>query len=126
MPGFTFLSVPRIVAETGGLDRLGTMMAGLGARRVELGAQGVPVRGIGVLRRPPLSPGEDVLRERGDVVVRGMRGHQSRPTMSASRRAMRGPAAWPASTTSAWDSGVSEMPAPRLVTSEMPNTSSPA
>lgn len=61
--------------------------------RVELGAQGVPVRGVGVLRRPPLSPGEDVLRERGDVVVRGMRGHQSRPTMSASRRAMRGPAA---------------------------------
>ncbi|UPG73674.1 iron-containing alcohol dehydrogenase [Roseomonas gilardii subsp. gilardii] len=36
MPGFTFLSVPRIVAETGGLDRLGTMMAGLGARRVAI------------------------------------------------------------------------------------------
>ncbi|PZP44712.1 MAG: alcohol dehydrogenase [Azospirillum brasilense] len=36
MPGFTFLSVPRIVAETGGLDRLGTLMAGLGARRVAI------------------------------------------------------------------------------------------
>ena len=36
MGGFTFLSVPRIVVETGGLDRLGTLMAGLGAKRVAI------------------------------------------------------------------------------------------
>ncbi len=50
---------------------------------------------------------------------------QSFPTMSASGREIRGAAA-PASMTSAWESGVSWMPAARFVTSEMPMSSSPA
>ena len=39
---------------------------------------------------------------------------------------MRGPAAWPASTTSSWERGSPLMPAAALVTREMPKTSSPA
>src|SRR5699024_2346271 len=51
---------------------------------------------------------------------------QSFATMSARRREMRGAAAAPASMTSAWESGVSWMPAARFVTSEMPMSSRPA
>ena len=84
---------------------------------VDHGGQLGPGHRVRVVGAPGLGP---------RPIERPARAAHSRRTTSASIRPQRSAAARPASSTSAWLSGWSLMPAARLVTSDRPSTSSPA
>src|SRR5699024_1249591 len=101
----------------------GRLVAGLGlGEDVLQSRRRLRIRVIG-------DPGADHLGVESGGETIGYAGHgvlpQSFATISASSCEMRGAAAAPASMTSAWVSGVSWMPAARLVTNEMPMSSRP-